>query len=379
MTSMKRTIGAAVSALLLGSACLAPSALAAGTHAAHASVKPITLTVLTGGDVNIQNLFQDELDPLFEREHPGIKVNTIFAESSSASTAAFARFAASIAAHQPSFFDISGIGMHHHFDIPLNTSNVPNLAKVTPGIVDTLGYGDGMPYRGSSVVIAYNSLDVKQPPHTFAQLVDWIKANPGRFSYCSPSTGGSGDAFVQYVLSQHLSNAVKTQMENVYNTKLESQWTPGFQELKSLGASMYRHGYYPNGNTAILNLLASSTLWMAPVWSDMSMQALAEHQLPPNIKLIQLSPPLYGGPALMGVPKNSAHKVQALEFLNFLLSPQAQTIIVDNLHGYPGIEFKYMPKRIQEEYKSISSSYGTSFNSDMDNDMAKIWQQRVAQ
>lgn len=142
---------------------------------------------------------------------------------------------------------------------------------------------------------------------------------------------------------------------------------------------MYRHGYYPNGNTAILNLLASSTLWMAPVWSDMSMQALAEHQLPPNIKLIQLSPPLYGGPALMGVPKNSAHKVQALEFLNFLLSPQAQTIIVDNLHGYPGIEFKYMPKRIQEEYKSISSSYGTSFNSDMDNDMAKIWQQRVAQ
>ena len=55
----------------------------------------------------------------------------------------------------------------------------------------------GVPYRGSSVIIAYNSTKISNPPTTLQGLYDWIKANPGQFTYNTPDTGGSGQFFVE--------------------------------------------------------------------------------------------------------------------------------------------------------------------------------------
>ena len=46
------------------------------------------------------------------------------------------------------------------------------------------------------MLLAYNPNKVPNPPKTLDELLAWIKANPGRFTYNSPKTGGSGGAFV---------------------------------------------------------------------------------------------------------------------------------------------------------------------------------------
>lgn len=53
-----------------------------------------------------------------------------------------------------------------------------------------------MPYRGSQVLIAYDSAKVTNPPKTFADIMAWAKANPGRFCYGRPEKGGSRSHFV---------------------------------------------------------------------------------------------------------------------------------------------------------------------------------------
>ena len=56
-----------------------------------------------------------------------------------------------------------------------------------------------LPYRGSQVLLAYDTtkLDPADAPKTWADLVAWIKANPGQFIYNRPDKGGSGGNFVR--------------------------------------------------------------------------------------------------------------------------------------------------------------------------------------
>jgi putative spermidine/putrescine transport system substrate-binding protein len=74
-----------------------------------------------------------------------------------------------------------------------NSKNIIKAAQRSPF---------SMAYRGSQVLLAYNSDKVPEAevPHTFADLVKWIKAHPGQFVYCRPDKGGSGGNFVTWQL-----------------------------------------------------------------------------------------------------------------------------------------------------------------------------------
>lgn len=259
----------------------------------------------------------------------------------------------------------------------LNPTEVPNMSHVDPALLKQTN-DEGLPYRGSSVVLAYNSAEVKNPPKTLNALLAWIKANPGKFTYNTPSTGGSGDDFVMAVVNSKVPKQDQAKLITSSSKSLESTWTPGLNLLKSLGPDIYRHGYYANGNTGTLNLLANGSIWVAPVWSDMALSALQDKQLPSTIKLIQLTPPFAGGPADMGVVKNSPNKQAAYAFLNWLLTPQAQTIVVNKMNGYPGVEWKYVPKSVQQKFSAIAKSYATGWSSFYGADLDQAWQSTVA-
>ncbi len=87
--------------------------------------------------------------------------------------------------------------------VKLSAKLVPNITKVPTEPLEAADYY-GLPYRGSSVVIGYNSQFVKTPPKTFDDVVAWIKANPGKFTYCDPNTCGSGQAFVTAAIYRYV-------------------------------------------------------------------------------------------------------------------------------------------------------------------------------
>ena len=73
----------------------------------------------------------------------------------------------------------------------LDATNIPNAKNV----IKAAFLNDyTMAYRGSQVLLAYDSAKVKdtEVPKTFADLITWVKAHPGQFVYCRPDKGGSG-------------------------------------------------------------------------------------------------------------------------------------------------------------------------------------------
>ena len=70
----------------------------------------------------------------------------------------------------------------------------PKLSKVQEG-VEVKGYV--IPIYRNQTGLLYDPARVKNPPQTWDELTAWIKENPKQFSFCDPSKGGSGQAFIQ--------------------------------------------------------------------------------------------------------------------------------------------------------------------------------------
>jgi putative spermidine/putrescine transport system substrate-binding protein len=347
-----------------------------------ATKKTVTINLYASGDVNVQSLWQKYLIPGFEKQNKGIKVNFIFSEHGTQDTTTLARIGAAVKQRKWPGIDLVDGGLvttlaTDGLTQPVTKSTAPNVKNVDQKLLTPVK-GAAIPYRGSSVVLAYDSKNVATPPKTLSALLAWIKAHPGKFTYNSPNTGGSGYAFAETVVDSTLSPGTLSQMQQSYVPNLESQWKQGFDILKSLNQYVYQ-GVYPNGNQAVLDLLAKGQIWVAPVWSDQSLTALKTGALPNTVKLTQISSPsMTGGAAYLGVPKTAKNKVDVYKFVNYVLSPAAQTQIINVMSGFPAIPLKLMPAAIQNKFADVSAnSLRPNFVTKMQSDFKAQWQQTV--
>ena len=160
-----------------------------------------TIDVVTDGDTNISDWWTNTLKPAFEKAHPDLSLNIVITRANGGNQVVAQRV---LAAKQTS--TDPKVDYFEEFDpreLPgaidagafekIDETAIPNYAMVNPLGKET---PYAIPYRASQVLIAYDSAKVKEPPKTWADLVAWIKANPGQFIYGRPDKGGSGKNFV---------------------------------------------------------------------------------------------------------------------------------------------------------------------------------------
>src|SRR5699024_9133578 len=122
-------------------------------------------------------------------------------------------------------------------------------------------------------------------PTTMDELVEWIKAHPGRFAYNTPGTGGAGDSFVRTAIYNFIDDPSALMSDD---QKWEEQWDEGFAFLKDLHPYMYKSGdtvVYPNKNQGTLDLLTQGEIDMCPNWADMVLSQRKAGTVPENIKI----------------------------------------------------------------------------------------------
>ncbi|GJM81966.1 hypothetical protein HMSSN139_44620 [Paenibacillus sp. HMSSN-139] len=224
------------------------------------------------------------------------------------------------------------------------------------------------------MVLAYDSTKITNPPKTLDELLSWIKANPGQFAYNDPSTGGSGSSFVQTVIYKDLPE------EDIHNSdpSVMAKWDTGFQTLKELGKYVYGDGIYPKKNQGTLDLLMNGEVSLIPAWSDMVLQQINEGLLPDTVKMQQITPGFNGGPTYLMVNGESDKKEAIYQFLDFVLSPEAQTVIVEKMNGFPGIELANMPQETQAKFDGVAEGFRTFNIGDLGTEINKRWQSDVA-
>ncbi|HEV7666773.1 MAG TPA: extracellular solute-binding protein [Chloroflexota bacterium] len=363
-------------------ATAAPAAAAAPTTAPATASAGGDINLYVGGDVNIRDLWQKQLLPAYKKIKPNVNLTLVFDEHAATEQSVFDKLAAAKQAGAN-----SGVDLWEATRLPqageagliqkVTSKEVPNLDRAPKDTVDRFG-GYGVPYRASSVILAYNSATVKDPPNTLEALLTWIKNNDGQFTYNPPDKGGSGGAFVERVLSLGIPQDQLAFFQTQYDEGKEPLWEQGWQSLKDLHAHIYNQGFYPQGNVPVLQTLGKGSISMAPVWSDQSLSYLSQKLLPPEVKLTQIDPPFSGSGAYLGIPADSKYKDQLYEMLNWLLTPEPQQVIVEQINGYPGLDWKYMAPDVQQKYADVAKAYSFQFSPKFQTDRNKMWYEKVA-
>jgi len=222
----------------------------------------------------------------------------------------------------------AGENMFHNIDL----AKIPNIANLRIPLPANSSFV--IPYRGTTVVMAYNSDYVPNPPQTTAELMDWIKANPGRFAYNTPDSGGAGASFVLTKLYNPLPEEAIVSLDESW----VNEWTEGWNYLREIHPYLYRNRgrvVYPHRNQGTLDLLASGDIWMTPAWADQTIMGVKTGALPASVKIYQLDYPYTGSLQFMGIPIFGSNSDIGHSFINFLLSEKAQNILLADMAAVP--------------------------------------------
>lgn len=262
--------------------------------------------------------------------------------------------------------------------VKLDDTKIPNAASVEAESTVATDYVQ--PYRGTTVILAYDSEAVPNPPKTMDELVEWIKANPGRFAYNTPGTGGAGDSFVRTAVYNFMPEEAITSDD----PKWEEQWDEGFEFLASIHPYMYKSGgsiVYPNKNQGTLDLLNQGEIDMCINWADMVLSQRAQGAIKDTIKITQIEPALTGSLQTLAIPTFGSNEDGAYAFIDYMLSPEAQQIMVEQMAAIPLIDTEGMDMTGYEDLQDLDVSnfrimsigdLATDFNERWDNEIGTL-------
>ena len=235
----------------------------------------------------------------------------------------------------------------------LDFTKIPNYANVK--IKSAFDNDKVVPYRGTTVVFAYDSARLPEPPKTWAELTEWIKANPGRFAYNPPATGGSGGSFVQTVIYKDQPKETWTSSDPAN----KSFWDKGFEYLAEIHPFLYQsggHTMYPNKNQGTLDLLINKEVDMIPAWADQVLSNLSSGTLSETVKMMQLDQSLSGTDVVLAVPSIGSNAEACYDFINFMISPEAQKICLETMFAIPVIDPSLIDSAKKDQVSSLDVS-----------------------
>jgi putative polyamine ABC transporter, substrate binding protein len=225
------------------------------------------------------------------------------------------------------------------FFIPIDTSKIPNYENVV--FKDNIVGDTFIPYRGTAVMLAYNSETVENLPATADELYQWIKDNPGRFAYCDPSTGGSGYTFVTTAIYNQLPDEARMSPDTKWETEHTAEWDNAFALMAELHPYLYQTAgkvQYPMKNAGSLDLLATKQIDMTPAFVNMVLSQKNMGTMPESIKLQPIEPAFSGALAGFCIPKIAKDQEAALSVIDYYLSYEAQAIGWNTMYASPVVD-----------------------------------------
>lgn len=344
-----------------------------------------TITVWAGGSDNVRVQFEKQIEQ-FNASQDKYTAELQFITSGTGTQDLFGRVVAAKKAGQTNTdYDVIELGGDtvtryveeggEDFFVPLDKSKIENIKnlKVQSTFRDDLV----LPYRGTTVVLAYNSDVVTEPPKTTDELYQWIKDHPGRFAYNTPGSGGAGGSFVTTSVYNFMDPSALTSSDPAN----KEQWKQGFELMKELHPYMYKSSgkvVYPNKNQGTLDLLANKEVDMIPAWADMTISQMKQGTLPESIKISQIDPAFTGSAVVLGIPSIGSNQEGAYAFLNYMISPEAQNIALDTMAAIPVIDFSLLDPELTKSIEDLKiDKFRISSLGDLGTQLYEQWDSEI--
>jgi putative spermidine/putrescine transport system substrate-binding protein len=195
------------------------------------------------------------------------------------------------------------------------------------------GYGIAFAWCPGGPMFTYNPDKVKNVPKTAADLLEWCKANPGKFMYARPANSGPGRAFLQglpYILGDKNPQDPKT-------------WDKTWAYLKELDKYI---DYYPSGTGITFREMGEGTRYILASHLGWDVNQRILGTIPASSQEFFLDKTTWVNDSHFAcLPKglDKAHKEVALKLIAWLLKPDMQAFNYDNGYFYPGPAIKNVP------------------------------------
>lgn len=185
---------------------------------------------------------------------------------------------------------------------------------------DPAGYES--PWGTVQFALIYDTVRTPSPPRTVAELNDWIRAHPGRFTYDQSFAGVTFLNVLMYAL-----NGGAQQFQGGFNERKYAQGSGRVWDwLTALRPSLWRQGdAYPSGVADLHRLFANGEVdfSMSNNQNDV-VTKVRQGILPATARPLLLRDGTIANTHYLGIPANARNPAGAMVVADFLLSPEAQ-------------------------------------------------------
>lgn len=180
------------------------------------------------------------------------------------------------------------------------------------------------PWGMAQLTFYADSARVAQPPGSVAELIDWARRNPGRFTYPKPPDF-HGSTFVKQVLMERSTDRAPLYAPHRAESFV-AVTAPLWSALDALHPLLWKQGrQFPANNTVMRQMLADGELAISLTFNPNEIaNEIAAKSLPPTVVAYQHRAGTIGNTHFLAVPFNARAKEAAQVSANFLLSPAAQ-------------------------------------------------------
>ena len=222
---------------------------------------------------------------------------------------------------------------------------------------------DGMEAAWGMAQLTFYADSTRVPvlPTSYAETLQWVAKNPGRFTYPKPPQF-HGTTFVKQVLLEVSPD--RASLYKPYTPEAFARLTPQlWAALDALHPLLWRAGkQFPASNTVQRQMLADGELFMGLTFNpNEAANQIVAKTLPATVQSFQWGSGTIGNTHFLAIPFNARAKEAAQVLINFLQSPVAQARKADIRHwGDPTVlALDKLPAAERALFADSASAQGT--------------------
>ena len=180
------------------------------------------------------------------------------------------------------------------------------------------------PWNRAHSVFAYDTAAMEKPPMSIGGLIEWIKANPGMFTYPAPPDF-TGSAFVRHVF-YYAAGGAENLLGPFDQAKYDAAASKAWKILNDLEPFLWREGKtYPANPSALTQLFANTEIAIYFNYNPANIaKEVTNGVFPETVRTYRMDDGNIGNTNYTIIPYNSPNKAAALVLQNVLLSGEAQ-------------------------------------------------------
>ncbi|MGF1554179.1 MAG: ABC transporter substrate-binding protein [Paracoccaceae bacterium] len=217
------------------------------------------------------------------------------------------------------------------------------------------------PWGMAQIVFYHDTAETPEPPRSVPALLDWARANPGRFAYPEPPNF-LGTTFLKQALYALVDDPAVLQAP-VEDAAYDGAVAPLWAYLDDLTPHLWRSGRaYPQNGATLRRLMADREIQIAFSFNPSeASSAIANYELPDTVRSYVLDGGTIGNTNFVAIPYNASAKAGAMVLANFLLSPEAQARKMDaSVWGSPTVlDVEALPDAERARFEAVELGIAT--------------------